>query len=162
MSNLTPKAEHSRASRSYCVRCACRFNDFDAGSLRHLSLLQHLTLNDMQLSNFEILPGSWPKLRVLELAENELTQLPRGLSQASRLTALSLENQKENLQIRGALCFLTQLQHLREVRSLQSQEDAVVNGALKGHAWNEGSLFALMQARLLIQSTPGCQVVLLD
>lgn len=115
----------------------------------------------MELSDCEMQPGSWPVLKTLDLQRNQLTQIPSGLSRLSSLTRLSLEDQSADLQIVQPMHFLTQLPQLRKVKLAQAQDrELSLDGEV--HAWNEGSLFALMQARLLIASLPGCQVVLED
>lgn len=128
------------------IHCACRCTGFDPVQLCHLSQLQRLFLENMAITDFDV-PCSWSRLKILSLEQNRLTQLPGNLSQLSALTSLCVEDQEGGMQITSPMCFLTQLKNLRELQL----------GQMYG-SWSPSSEFALMQARLLIDSSPGCCV----
>lgn len=128
---------------------------FNPALLCHLSRLQYLSLEYMQLVNFDV-PGTWRQLTTLNLAENSLTRIPGNLSSLVCLKTLAMQDQNADFQITVPMQFLTQLKELLHVHLWQFQPDP------QDWTWNDSSLYLLMRARLLINNTPGCSVELED
>lgn len=131
-----------------------RLCGFTLAHLSGLSQLQELALPSTDLADCDA-PATWQKLRALDLSRNCLQRLPGSLSALSALEVLDLQHQvcteETSFQISAGMHFVTQLHHLREVRL-----------GSPSHLWDAASQFALMQARLLIRSSPGCHVQLVE
>lgn len=116
-----------------------------------MSLLQELHLENMNIHALTV-SKSWSALKTLNLDRNAMSQLPKKLSCLCSLEYLSAVDQEADLQITEPLLFLTQLQNLSMVDLAQAESEQPV--------WNENSFFALMQGRLCIKNTPGCNIAL--
>lgn len=96
------------------------------------------------------MPDTWARLQRLNLSCNKMTRLPEDLSALTSLSHLDLSYQQADLQITEPMQFLTQMQNLRFVRLIEGE----------GRHWSAGSQFAFMQAQMMIDGTPGCDVKL--
>ncbi|KAK9806030.1 hypothetical protein WJX73_007073 [Symbiochloris irregularis] len=114
-----------------------------------LSNLKEMSLESSYVEDCR-LPGTWAQLTRLNLDWNSLTCIPDNLSALTSLVKLQLGWQNADFQIREPMSFLTQMPRLREVY--------LCNGDRQ--KWNAESLWFLMQAQLLIDNTPDCQVKL--
>ncbi|KAK9803692.1 hypothetical protein WJX73_000808 [Symbiochloris irregularis] len=126
----------------------------DPRHLSGLSSMKWLRLTSMRLGDFNV-PSSWGKLELLDLVGNRLLRLPGNLSVLTSLQDLNVSKQRTDADFQleeGSLSFVTQLRNLRRVQLHR----------IDGRPWNSVSIFVLMQAQMLINNTPGCQVSLLD
>ncbi|KAK9795232.1 hypothetical protein WJX73_008379 [Symbiochloris irregularis] len=124
--------------------------EFDPVQLCHMSSLRHLVLNYLDITvDFDV-PCAWQNLTKLNLSGNRMNQMPGKLSVLHSLKMLHLEEQYGDFQITEPMDFLTQMKDLSQVQLWQKSD----------HSWNESSLYALVQGRLLIRKTPGCKVSL--
>lgn len=123
--------------------------EVDLGQLRSLSCLKELHVKDTYCCNFEI-PSSWQQLQALDLRDTDIELLPSNLSALISLTSLSVAGRA---QFANSMDFVTQLKKLRKMD--------VSGTAAVGREYDSASLCAIMQAQLLIERTPDCQVELL-
>lgn len=128
-----------------------RADEFQPGILQKMSRLRKLCLTRMRSGDFDV-PESWSDLRVLQLRQNGMSQLPGELSRLSSLQELVVQSQEADLQITEPMHFLTQLRDLRSVKLNKLGDDP--------YFWNHESLHALREGQLLIMNTPGCSVEL--
>lgn len=130
-----------------------RLAELDPGvHLQHLSLLKVLRLIDIELVDFRV-PDAWgAHLTKLKLHGMNATKLPGNLMVLSSLVSFTLTVDETIFQIEETMQFLTQLEQLRRVHLRSANE----------WPWNAASRYALMQAHLLFDETPGCQVRLVE
>lgn len=123
--------------------------------LEPLAHLRNLTLWGLHCDHFDV-PDSWGSLTSLTIGcDGYYARPPGNLPALSSLVSLKLaaSSQHTEYQIREPLDFLTQIKSLRKVFLGTA-------GAINA-PWDAGSLFHLMEARLMIENTPGCSVELL-
>ncbi|KAK9802800.1 hypothetical protein WJX73_008019 [Symbiochloris irregularis] len=130
--------------------------NFDLACLVPLRRLESLSLQYCGELETIVIPKTWVSLKTLDFVSLRKADLPDNLSALSCLTRLRWS--APNLQIHAPLDFLTQIHSLRDVRLYSHPSHPLKEKP----AWNAESLFALMRGRLLLGSTPGCKVELLD